>query len=95
MYVSVSGPRRSASTSTIVTSKLHLVDLAGSERVGKTLATGECLREGVSINKGLLTLGECNVLLKAVILDGQMSYLWCFELILLLKLYSMLTESCS
>ena len=92
MYVSVSGPRRSASTSTIVTSKLHLVDLAGSERVGKTLATGECLREGVSINKGLLTLGEC---LKAVILDGQMSYLWCFELILLLKLYSMLIESCS
>jgi Kinesin motor domain len=41
-----------------MTSKLHLVDLAGSEKVGKTLATGECLKEGVSINKGLLTLGE-------------------------------------
>ena len=41
-----------------MTSKLHLVDLAGSERVGKTLATGECLKEGVSINKGLLTLGK-------------------------------------
>ena len=57
LSLSVIVPGRSASTSTIVTSKLHLVDLAGSERVGKTLATGDCLREGVSINKGLLTLG--------------------------------------
>lgn len=34
------------------------MDLAGSERVGKTFATGELLKEGVSINKGLLTLGN-------------------------------------
>lgn len=57
LHFSIFSPARSTST-TIVTSKLHLVDLAGSERVGKTLATGECLKEGVSINKGLLTLGN-------------------------------------
>jgi hypothetical protein len=44
------------------------VDLAGSERVGKTLATGELLREGVSINKGLLTLG--------IISNGILFLLW-------------------
>ena len=35
-----------------------LVDLAGSERVKKTGATGATLREGISINKGLLALGN-------------------------------------
>lgn len=61
IFDSIFSPSRGSST-TIMTSKLHLVDLAGSEKVGKTLATGECLKEGVSINKGLLTLGvfsEC------------------------------------
>lgn len=48
----------SSSSTTIISSKLHLVDLAGSERVGETAAVGEVLREGVSINKGLLTLGN-------------------------------------
>ena len=56
IFDSIFSPSRGSST-TIMTSKLHLVDLAGSEKVGKTLATGECLKEGVSINKGLLTLG--------------------------------------
>lgn len=39
-------------------SKISLVDLAGSERVSHTCASGERLREGVSINKSLLTLGK-------------------------------------
>ncbi|RLU15621.1 hypothetical protein DMN91_011374 [Ooceraea biroi] len=39
-------------------SKINLVDLAGSERLSQTSATGERLREGVSINKSLLTLGK-------------------------------------
>jgi kinesin family protein 4/21/27 len=43
---------------TSVTSKLHLVDLAGSERAKKTMAQGEQFAEGVSINKGLLALGN-------------------------------------
>eukprot|EP01062_Namystynia_karyoxenos_P022809 TRINITY_DN1876_c0_g1_i2.p1 TRINITY_DN1876_c0_g1~~TRINITY_DN1876_c0_g1_i2.p1 ORF type:complete len:1410 (+),score=564.77 TRINITY_DN1876_c0_g1_i2:73-4230(+) len=39
-------------------SKLHLVDLAGSERNKKTQATGTRFRESVSINCGLLALGN-------------------------------------
>ncbi|KAF4526073.1 hypothetical protein B566_EDAN007566 [Ephemera danica] len=39
-------------------SKVHLVDLAGSERLVSTCATGDRLREGVSINTSLLTLGK-------------------------------------
>ncbi|XP_053692453.1 kinesin-like protein KIF14 [Sabethes cyaneus] len=39
-------------------SKISLVDLAGSERVSHTCASGERLKEGVSINKSLLTLGK-------------------------------------
>ncbi|MEW5302191.1 MAG: hypothetical protein WDW36_004996 [Sanguina aurantia] len=40
-------------------SKFNLVDLAGSERQKDTGATGERFAEGVSINKGLLELGNC------------------------------------
>ena len=39
-------------------SKISLVDLAGSERVSNTGIVAERLREGVSINKSLLTLGK-------------------------------------
>lgn len=39
-------------------SKISLVDLAGSERVSFTGASGDRLKEGVSINKSLLTLGK-------------------------------------
>ncbi|XP_034948147.1 kinesin-like protein KIF14 isoform X2 [Chelonus insularis] len=39
-------------------SKINLVDLAGSERLSQTCASGERLREGVSINKSLLILGK-------------------------------------
>ena len=40
------------------TAKLHLVDLAGSERAKKTQATGDRLKEGININRGLLSLGN-------------------------------------
>ncbi|KAJ1443025.1 P-loop containing nucleoside triphosphate hydrolase protein [Ochromonadaceae sp. CCMP2298] len=41
-----------------VSAQLHLVDLAGSERQKKTLAAGDALKEGISINRGLLALGN-------------------------------------
>lgn len=34
------------------------MDLAGSERIKKTGATGQVMKEGISINKGLLALGN-------------------------------------
>ncbi|CAB4054562.1 KIF4_21_27 [Lepeophtheirus salmonis] len=42
----------------VLVAKFHLVDLAGSERQKKTKATGERLKEGIDINKGLLALGN-------------------------------------
>ncbi|EGZ29983.1 hypothetical protein PHYSODRAFT_310092 [Phytophthora sojae] len=39
-------------------SKFHLVDLAGSERVRRTNSEGARFKEGVNINRGLLTLGN-------------------------------------
>jgi hypothetical protein len=39
-------------------SKLHLVDLAGSERLKRTSATGDRVKEGISINAGLHALGN-------------------------------------
>ncbi|XP_035263716.1 chromosome-associated kinesin KIF4-like [Anguilla anguilla] len=50
--------RRGADRSDTVVSKLHLVDLAGSERQKKTKAEGDRLKEGISINRGLLSLGN-------------------------------------
>ena len=41
-----------------MTAKFHFVDLAGSERAKKTGATGSTLKEGISINRGLLSLGN-------------------------------------
>ena len=41
-----------------LSSKLHFVDLAGSERLKKTLAQGDRQKEGISINQGLLSLGN-------------------------------------
>uniref|UniRef100_A0A671WIU2 Kinesin family member 21B n=1 Tax=Sparus aurata TaxID=8175 RepID=A0A671WIU2_SPAAU len=38
--------------------KFHFVDLAGSERLKRTGATGDRAREGISINCGLLALGN-------------------------------------
>ncbi|KAL1428657.1 hypothetical protein MTO96_003007 [Rhipicephalus appendiculatus] len=42
----------------VMVAKFHLVDLAGSERAGKTKAVGERLKEGITINQGLLSLGN-------------------------------------
>jgi len=41
-----------------ISAKFHFVDLAGSERIKKTGAVGKQLLEGISINKGLLALGN-------------------------------------
>ncbi|KAJ6658426.1 hypothetical protein lerEdw1_020130 [Lerista edwardsae] len=41
-----------------IISRINLVDLAGSERCATAQATGDRLKEGVSINKSLLTLGK-------------------------------------
>lgn len=41
-----------------VTAKFHLVDLAGSERAKRTGAVGSRFKESVSINSGLLALGN-------------------------------------
>ena len=35
-----------------------MVDLAGSERLKRTAAQGERMKEGISINSGLLALGN-------------------------------------
>uniref|UniRef100_A0A668AN50 Kinesin family member 4 n=1 Tax=Myripristis murdjan TaxID=586833 RepID=A0A668AN50_9TELE len=50
--------RRGTDKTDSVVSKLHLVDLAGSERQKKTKAEGDRLKEGISINRGLLALGN-------------------------------------
>ncbi|KAJ3289845.1 hypothetical protein HK104_007174, partial [Borealophlyctis nickersoniae] len=42
----------------IITSKFNFVDLAGSERLKRTNAVGERAKEGISINSGLLALGN-------------------------------------
>lgn len=45
-------------TGMVRTSKFHLVDLAGSERAKRTKAQGDRLQEGITINRGLLALGN-------------------------------------
>eukprot|EP00668_Euglena_longa_P015698 GGOE01019828.1.p1 GENE.GGOE01019828.1~~GGOE01019828.1.p1 ORF type:complete len:1054 (-),score=372.77 GGOE01019828.1:389-3259(-) len=51
-------PDGSSAPENFILSKFHLVDLAGSERVKKTGATGARLKESVTINGGLLALGN-------------------------------------
>ncbi|XP_045392048.1 kinesin-like protein KIF14 [Lemur catta] len=41
-----------------ITSRINLIDLAGSERCSMARTSGDRLKEGVSINKSLLTLGK-------------------------------------
>ncbi|KAJ2490636.1 hypothetical protein IWW37_003010 [Coemansia sp. RSA 2050] len=41
-----------------IVSKIHFVDLAGSERIKRTGAAGDRAKEGISINAGLLALGN-------------------------------------
>ncbi|XP_076247461.1 kinesin family member nebbish [Calliopsis andreniformis] len=54
----LNGQLDSESVDTSRRSKINLVDLAGSERLSQTCASGDRLKEGVSINKSLLTLGK-------------------------------------
>ncbi|CEP16969.1 hypothetical protein [Parasitella parasitica] len=52
-------PNNSASRHTKrLVSKFHFVDLAGSERLKRTNAVGDRAKEGISINTGLLALGN-------------------------------------
>lgn len=48
----------SQTTLETLTAKFHFVDLAGSERLKRTGATGDRAKEGISINCGLLALGN-------------------------------------
>lgn len=52
------GKDEKATVTEEISSKFHFVDLAGSERIKKTGAQGQQLKEGISINKGLLCLGQ-------------------------------------
>uniref|UniRef100_A0A8D2JB80 Kinesin family member 21B n=1 Tax=Varanus komodoensis TaxID=61221 RepID=A0A8D2JB80_VARKO len=68
--VDVAGPEVNGDTNSLLegsqatseyetrTAKFHFVDLAGSERLKRTGATGERAKEGISINCGLLALGN-------------------------------------
>jgi kinesin family protein 4/21/27 len=47
-----------AISSDVITAKFHLVDLAGSERAKRTGAVGMRFKESVTINCGLLALGN-------------------------------------
>ncbi|KNC82727.1 hypothetical protein SARC_04998 [Sphaeroforma arctica JP610] len=49
---------RTSSLGVTTTSKFNFVDLAGSERLKRTNATGDRAKEGISINSGLLALGN-------------------------------------
>mmetsp|Transcript_47793 Transcript_47793/g.55877 ORF Transcript_47793/g.55877 Transcript_47793/m.55877 type:complete len:697 (+) Transcript_47793:181-2271(+) len=50
--------RRKAVTVEVKKSKFNFVDLAGAERAKRTQASGNRLKEGININKGLLVLGN-------------------------------------
>ncbi|XP_077550325.1 kinesin-like protein 31E isoform X2 [Haemaphysalis longicornis] len=54
----VNGEESSMSEFETLTAKFHFVDLAGSERLKRTGATGDRAKEGISINCGLLALGN-------------------------------------
>jgi hypothetical protein len=54
----VTGEKVEDETQEYMTAKFHFVDLAGSERAKRTGASGATLKEGISINKGLLCLGN-------------------------------------
>ena len=53
----LNGEEVSGSKTNLV-SKFHFVDLAGSERLKRTNAEGDRKKEGISINQGLLALGN-------------------------------------
>ena len=49
---------KTTSPDEFMVAKFHFVDLAGSERAKKTGATGATMKEGININKSLLSLGN-------------------------------------
>lgn len=49
---------KTSSPDEFMVAKFHFVDLAGSERAKKTGATGATMKEGININKSLLSLGN-------------------------------------
>ncbi|OCF36777.1 hypothetical protein I316_01373 [Kwoniella heveanensis BCC8398] len=55
---SMQAPSPASSEYVISTSKFNMVDLAGSERLKRTAAQGDRMKEGISINSGLLALGN-------------------------------------
>ncbi|KAB8342868.1 hypothetical protein FH972_022465 [Carpinus fangiana] len=55
-------------------SKLHFVDLAGSERLKNSGLTGERVKEGISINAGLASLGKVISQLSTKNAGGHVSY---------------------
>jgi hypothetical protein len=50
--------KRTVQNQTAVCSQFHFVDLAGSERLKRSQAQGARQKEGISINQGLLVLGQ-------------------------------------
>lgn len=67
----------STDTGAVWVSALTLVDLAGSERASKTGAEGVRMKEGASINKSLLVLGNViNKLSEGVHLQGLLCIGW-------------------
>ncbi|NXG54155.1 KIF14 protein, partial [Hemiprocne comata] len=58
-----------------LTSHINLIDLAGSECCSRAQTTGERLKEGVSINKSLLTLGKVISALSKQSLNGKKSFI--------------------
>ncbi|NXN91305.1 KIF14 protein, partial [Rhinopomastus cyanomelas] len=58
-----------------LTSHINLIDLAGSECCSTAQTTGERLKEGVSINKSLLTLGKVISALSKQSRDGKRAFI--------------------
>ena len=58
LYETDASKKVADSSEEFMVAKFHFVDLAGSERAKRTGATGNTLKEGISINKGLLALGN-------------------------------------
>ncbi|KAJ2517114.1 hypothetical protein H4217_004161 [Coemansia sp. RSA 1939] len=56
-----------------IVSKIHFVDLAGSERIKRTGAAGNRAKEGISINAGLLALGNVISALGGAVSNGNPS----------------------
>ncbi|NWU08850.1 KIF14 protein, partial [Cephalopterus ornatus] len=58
-----------------LTSHINLIDLAGSECCAKAQTTGERLKEGVSVNKSLLTLGRVISALSKQFQNGKKTFI--------------------